>query len=474
MKPKKIKITPKNHPPSDGQGDQRLGSRNTGNRDTGRSKLVIRSKNEGKNDGYKQLKEEHQNVAESFQKFKRNAILIGGGLLLCLIVISVAWLWDDGPEPPPPPPQKAYRYGFDLAPFQVHKDIVQEGQGMLDVLMAYNVPMSKISEIQTLAEPVMDMEGLENRSRLTVLTSKSSNETDLIIYEPDKFEYTVFDLRDSLQVYRVERDIDIRLTSASAIIDSALWKTVLDKNLHYDLIGKMEQALQWSVDFYHLAPGDRFKLVFENVYADGEPAEIRDLKAIYFQTQNEAFEAYFYKNGQEEGFFDEQARPMKRGFLQSPVKYARISSPFNMNRKHPVLQKVKPHLGTDYAAPEGTPILAVADGEVTKAEFKKNNGNYVKLRHDKVYETQYLHMSKFAPGIRPGVKVKQGDIIGLVGSTGLASGPHVCYRFWKNGKQVDHRAEKLPAPKPLPSGMANQFFGMKDSLEAKLASIDYN
>ncbi|MEM7371260.1 MAG: peptidoglycan DD-metalloendopeptidase family protein [Bacteroidota bacterium] len=471
MKPKKIKITPKNLPPSDKQMEDRSATGNRTNRETGRSKLIIRTKN----DGYQQLKEENENISESYQKFRRNALIIGAVLLLGLVAISVAWMW--GPDNDPlidNTDTSTYRYGFDLAPYQIHKDIVEDGQGMTDILMAYNVPTTKIPEIQQLAEPVMDIQSLQGRSMVTVLTSETNNQTEYIIYEPNKFEYTVFDLRDTLRVYRIEREVDIRLSTASAIIDSALWKTILDENLHYDLIGKMEEALQWSVDFYHLEPGDRFKLVYESVYADGEAADIRELKAIYFQTKSGAHEAYYYTNGQTRGFFDEKARPMKRGFLQSPVKYARISSPFNLKRKHPVLQKVKPHLGTDYAAPEGTPILAVADGVVSIATFKKNNGNYVKIRHDKTYETQYLHMSKFAPGIKRGVKVKQGEVIGLVGSTGLASGPHVCFRFWKNGQQVDHRAEKLPAPNPLPDQLASQFLGMKDSLELKLASIGYN
>lgn len=376
-----------------------------------------------------------------------------------------------GPTPPPTPTK--YKYGFDLSPFQIQKDLVQEGQSIVDIMSAYQVPGSSISTILELAEPVLDIQSMENKSLLTILSSPTDSIPDIFIYEPSPFEYTVFDLRENMRVYRTERTMEIGQSTASGIIDSALLGTVLNQNLPYDLIGKMEEALQWSVDFYHLNPGDRFKLVYETVYADGEAVGIRDLKAIYFQTQTAAFEAYYYQNGQVEGFFDGQGRSLKRAFLQSPIKYSRISSAFNLNRNHPVLQTVKPHLGTDYAAPEGTPIIAMANGTITIAALTSNNGNYVKIRHDQTYETQYLHMSKFAPGIKPGVNVEQGDVIGFVGSTGLASGPHVCLRFWKNGEQVDHRAESFPVSSLLPEDQLEQFLKTKDQLEATLADIDF-
>ena len=164
---------------------------------------------------------------------------------------------------------------------------------------------------------------------------------------------------------------------------------------------------------------------------------------------------------------------MNKGFLKSPVKYSRISSSFNRNRFHPVLKRRRPHLGTDYAAPYGTPILSVGDGVVVEATRRGGNGNFVKVRHDKTYQTQYLHMQKFAKGISPGVHVKQGQTIGYVGSTGLATGPHVCFRFWKNGKQVNHRKLEFPPPKPLPEVEMPDFLKVREAFVAKLAAMEY-
>jgi murein DD-endopeptidase MepM/ murein hydrolase activator NlpD len=165
---------------------------------------------------------------------------------------------------------------------------------------------------------------------------------------------------------------------------------------------------------------------------------------------------------------------MKRAFLKAPVKFSRISSRYSNRRFHPVLKRYKGHYGTDYAAPHGTPIVAVANGVVTATSYTKNNGNYVKLRHDDVYETQYLHMQRFARGIRPGVHVSQGDVIGYVGATGLATGPHVCFRFWKNGRQVDHLRENLPPPEPMPDEDIPAFEKVKADILPFLRDPVYN
>ena len=159
---------------------------------------------------------------------------------------------------------------------------------------------------------------------------------------------------------------------------------------------------------------------------------------------------------------------MNKGFLKAPLKFSRISSHFNMSRLHPILRRVRPHLGTDYAAPYGTPILAVGNGVVIEAGFKGGNGNYVKIKHNKRITTEYLHMRGFAKGIHRGVQVSQGQVIGYVGSTGLATGPHVCFRFWMDGKQVNHLKFNFPPPEPLPKEELPGFYQHRDSLLQKL------
>jgi murein DD-endopeptidase MepM/ murein hydrolase activator NlpD len=186
--------------------------------------------------------------------------------------------------------------------------------------------------------------------------------------------------------------------------------------------------------------------VYEEKYVDDSvKVGVGRILMSDFQHSGRDFEAYRYeRDGKLIDYYDENGKSLRKAFLKAPLDFFRISSRYNPRRFHPVLKRVKPHLGTDYAAPQGTPIRTTADGVIDKAGYTSGNGNYVKVRHNSVYSTQYLHMSKIKSGIRAGVAIKQGDIIGYVGSTGLATGPHVCYRFWKNGKQVDPLKEELP------------------------------
>jgi len=213
----------------------------------------------------------------------------------------------------------------------------------------------------------------------------------------------------------------------------------------------MEGVLAWSVDFFKLQAGDRYVVHYNEKRVEGVPYAVDQIKYIWFEYSGEGLYAFHFQDtaNNVSGFYDEEGHEMKRPFLMSPVKFSRISSSFNRNRFHPIYKTRRPHLGTDYAAPTGTPILATADGQVSRASRSRGNGIYVKLHHNSTYDTQYLHMSKIADGIRSGVRVTQGDVIGYVGSTGAATGPHVCYRFWKNGRQINHRSEKFPKSEPM-------------------------
>lgn len=216
---------------------------------------------------------------------------------------------------------------------------------------------------------------------------------------------------------------------------------------------------------------DKYKLVYEREYIDGSPVGIGRLVGAYYKNADHDYYAVFYENEKYAGFYDLEGRPTKSGFLRAPVKFSRISSSFNLNRYHPILKRRRPHFGTDYAAAYGTPIMAVANGVITKASFTRGNGNYVKIKHDKTYQSQYLHMSRFAKNIKPGTNVIQGQTIGYVGSTGLATGPHVCYRFWKNGKQINHLKENFPPAEPMPQAELDMFFEARNSIVKLLDGI---
>ena len=217
----------------------------------------------------------------------------------------------------------------------------------------------------------------------------------------------------------------------------------------------MANVYAWTVDFSRLQEGDGFDVMYERTYVNGEPMGMPRVIACHFQHRGRELPAFRYDQGEGYDYFDAAGQSLRKAFLKAPVEFSRISSRYNLKRFHPILQKTKAHYGTDYAAPQGTPIIAVGDGVVSKSSYTKGNGKYVKIRHNNTYETQYLHMSRRA--VAAGERVKQGQVIGYVGSTGLATGPHVCFRFWKNGKQVDHLREEFPPSTPIKDDQMDAF-----------------
>jgi murein DD-endopeptidase MepM/ murein hydrolase activator NlpD len=239
------------------------------------------------------------------------------------------------------------------------------------------------------------------------------------------------------------------------------------------LASELSEIYAWSIDFYRIQKNDAFKVVFEERFVDGVSVGIGEIKYAYFKHRKEDNYAIWFEQDQIGDYYDQDNRSLRKAFLKAPLKFSRISSRYTKKRFHPVQKRFKAHLGTDYAAPTGTPIRTVADGTVIAAKYSKYNGNYVKVKHNGTYTTQYLHMSKIKSGIRKGKRVRQGDVIGYVGATGLATGPHLCYRFWKNGKQVDPYKQKMPASKPISKGNTEKYNEIKKRVIKELDDIKY-
>lgn len=356
-------------------------------------------------------------------------------------------------------------WGFALDTLQVLQTTIQEGQSLSDILTEVNISNTQMQQLITNAADVFDLRSMRAGKSLIKLSKDSTQATDYLIYEPSAYNYIVFELKDDQSVWKTEREVITKVETAAGIIEGSLWNAMIDRGYSYELTAEMEDALQWSVDFHHLQVDDEFRLVFEQDYIEDKPVAVNNVIAAQYKTGDTTyFHSFYFDNGDPEvtGYYSLEGKPMNAGFLKAPVKYARISSRYNLNRLHPVLKYRRPHYGTDYAAPYGTPIMAVGNGVVTNAGYTKGNGNYVKIRHNETHETQYLHMQKFANGIRPGVPVKQGQVIGYVGSTGLATGPHVCFRFWQNGKQINHLNLELPPAKPLSDTLMPDFIQVRD------------
>ena len=370
-----------------------------------------------------------------------------------------------------PVSETQYAYGFNLDSFELDRFELKPNEVLGDILSARGVRYSVIDALAREAEETFSVRHLRSGKPCTIVRRKGSGAVDCFVYEPNAYQYVMFNVHGVPDVEIYRHDIEKCVESSGGTITSSLWVTMADLGHPVSLIARMEDALAWSVSFYHVQRGDTYKLIYEHDYVDGIPVGVGKLLGASFNTGGSETFAIYFDSENYAGYYDEEGRPMKRAFLKAPVRYSRISSRYSLRRFHPVQKRYKGHFGTDYAAGYGTPIMAVADGKITKASYTRGNGNYVKIRHDKTYETQYLHMSKFATGITPGVRVKQGDIIGYVGATGLATGPHVCFRFWKNGWQVDHLKENLPPPEPMPESSMPAFELVRDAMIPQLEMI---
>ena len=357
-------------------------------------------------------------------------------------------------------------YGIMTDSFNIHRGLIKENQALGEVFYLHHIDHSEISKIVQKSKGVFDFRKALPGKKYIVLCSQDSNEVaQYLIYEESISSYIIFDIRDQINVYRGQKEITIINRVASGKITTSLWNALIDNGMSPALVMELEAIYAWSIDFFKIQNGDEFKVYFEEKYINEEKIGIGRILAAEFIHKGVSLYAFYFEEQDNYGdYFDEKGNTLRKAFLSAPLKFSRISSKFSNRRKHPVTGKWKGHFGTDYAAPKGTPIMSTADGTIIRASYTKNNGNYVKVRHNKIYTTQYLHMSKIKKGISKGVFVKQGSVIGYVGSTGLATGPHVCYRFWKNNKQVDPYRQNLPPGDPISSKNKKEYMVVKDSL----------
>lgn len=375
-------------------------------------------------------------------------------------------------------------YGFVLDSFQVIRDTIKPNWTMSHMLAPYGVSQANINLVAAMAaDSTVGLRYVKEGIPFIILAAigDTSQKALYCIYPKNIVEFIVFDFtKDSIKVERRQKETSVteQLLSGEIVKNSNL-TFALDQQLgDINMTGEMSEFIAgvfaWTIDFFKLHPGDEFKVIYQEKSVEGRPYSVGEIKAAWFKHQNKEYFAFRYmvdSSANKIGYFDTAGKEMKRPFLMAPVKFSRISSGFTMQRFHPVQKRWKAHLGTDYAAPQGTPILATGDGVVIAATYSGGNGNYVKIQHNETYATQYLHMSGFAPGIKKGVRVRQGEVIGYVGSTGLATGPHVCYRFWKNGQQIDHRNEKFPESVPMIDSLLPHYLEFIKPMKAQLDSL---
>ena len=344
-----------------------------------------------------------------------------------------------------------FLYGICIDSLDVKLDTIKKNQYLSEIMKKQNVDYGTIVHIERNHKDVFDIRKIKPGHKHTFLLSRDSLATPLFwIYEIDKTNFVVFSLTDSLTAWRDEKTVDIKTEHIEGVINTSLWNAIKDAHGDANLTMELSDIYSWTVDFFGIQPGDTFKVVYENRYIHDECIGMGKILACYLNNAGSKHYAYYFEQNGNGQYFDENGANLRKAFLKAPLNYRRISSTFSNARKHPVTKVVRPHHGVDYAAPTGTPVVTIGDGTVIEKGWdKKGGGNYIKVKHNSTYTTTYMHLNGFAKGIQKGTKVKQGQLIGYVGSTGMSTGPHLDFRLNKNGTYIDPLKFQSPSADPV-------------------------
>ena len=369
---------------------------------------------------------------------------------------------------------KLVEFGFNMHDFNIVNDTINSGDTFGSLLEKQNLNGREVYDIVAKAKDTFDVRSIRKGKPFTILRSKDrTNKIQVFIYQPDRLNFYVIDFRDSIVVHKKTKPLTFKSRTIAGALNGSLSETLQNLKVDPALASRIAKIYAWSIDFFKLKKGDKFALKFTERYINDTIYDgVDSLKAAFFEYKGKKVYAFPFApdaNTKKQQYFDEEGKTLKNFFLKAPLKFVNITSRFAKNRFHPVQLIWKAHKGTDYAAPTGTPIMTTAAGVVEQAGFTTGNGNFVKVKHDKTYSTQYLHMSKIL--VRRGQRVTQGQVIGKVGSTGLATGPHVCYRFWRNGLQVDALRLKLPTSTPMDSKYRQKYMEYMNPLKRELDSV---
>jgi murein DD-endopeptidase len=371
-------------------------------------------------------------------------------------------------------PKPEIRFGYKIDDYKVIQDTIKRGESFGLILDRHHVLYPKINKIAATVKDTFDVRRVRAGKPYTILASKDSTQkAQIFIYKHDKINATILDFKDSIiTATRFKKPIKVLEKEIEGVIISSLSATMDSLGLRPNLTYTIADIYAWTLDFYKLQKGDSFKFIYEEKFIDDTIfAGYGKVKSAIFKHRGKDLYAFRFLadsilNIHE--YYDDEAKMLRSQFLKAPIKFQyRISSKYNLRRRIAYYgNKIKPHRGTDFAARIGTPIIATANGTVSESARRGGNGNYVKIKHNSTYSTQYLHMK--TRKVKKGQFVKQGDVIGYVGMTGNTGGPHVCYRFWKYGKQVDPLREKLPAAKPMKKSVKPAFFEFIKPLQYQL------
>lgn len=360
-------------------------------------------------------------------------------------------------------------YGFNVIDTQIEEGRVKRNQSLYLILRDLDVSPQTIYEINEKSKGVFQSNRVNPGQRYIVYKDSDTSKPYRLILHDNALDYVTFEWGDEIKVTTGQKEVTKEINIASGVITSSLYESLVEKGNNILIANRLSEIFAWQIDFFRLYPGDNYKLIYEKQYVDGKPYGIGDILAAEFEHDGRTYDAYYFQGDKSMGFFDSEGNGVQKALLKAPFKFSqRISSSFNRNRFHPVLKRRMPHNGVDYAAPIGTPVLSVGDGEVIEAQYRGANGNIVKIRHNGTYTTAYLHLNGFARGITPGTRVRQGEVIGYVGKTGRVTGVHLHYMIYKNGQPVNPLNIDLPPSKSIDVSERSQFEKMVEDLKRKM------
>jgi murein DD-endopeptidase MepM/ murein hydrolase activator NlpD len=342
-------------------------------------------------------------------------------------------------------------YGLPVDSFSIEFDKVRHNQILSAILSGYHLPEGAISKLVADRNTHFDLRRIKAGNKYAAFIKKDSSALlRYFVYEITPVDFVVFSFGDSLTIQIGKKHVTQKREFATGTIKTSLWNAVHEKGMNPLLAGELSEIYAWTIDFFGLQPADSFAVVYDEQFIDSAAVGLGKIYVTYFRHQGGEYYAIPFMQDGIESYFDLDGKSLRKAFLKAPLRFSRISSRFSESRMHPILKIRRPHHGIDYSAPRGTPVEAIGDGKIIEASFSySGGGNMIKIRHNSIYTTAYLHLSKFAAGMSVGKIVKQGDIIGYVGSTGLSTGPHLDFRFYKNGEPVDPLKVEAPPVDPV-------------------------
>ncbi|WP_423128995.1 peptidoglycan DD-metalloendopeptidase family protein [Gaoshiqia sp. Z1-71] len=373
-------------------------------------------------------------------------------------------------------PEPVLKFGFPVDSFIIEQATVKRNQNLSDILVKEGISYQVIDQIARSSRQVFDVRKMkQDNPYYFFYTPDSLKKPVCFIYEIDAINYVVYQLKDSLHIYRGEKPVIKEIRTASGTIRSSLWNTMKDNQLNPVLAIELSEIYAWTIDFFGIQRGDQFRVIYEESFVDSISVGINNIYACQFLHMDKDFFAFRFEQDSIMSYFDEEGKSLKKAFLKAPLKFPRISSHFSNSRMHPILKIARAHHGIDYAAPIGTPVQSIGDGVVTRKGFQAGGGgNYLYIKHNSVYTTCYMHLNNYAAGIAPGVRVRQGQVVGYVGKTGLASGPHLDFRVFRNGSPMNPLKVEAPPVEPVHEKNMPEFSLLKDSLSLELQKIRFN